>query len=153
MKEYGFTLKNARSRWYSAQTITDTDYVDDIALLANILIRAKSLLHCLVQAAGGFGLHLTSDKIEYMCFNQKGDVSTQNGGSLKLVNKFIYIWSSISSTENDINMQLVNAWTAIDILSIIWKSIGGARGVVVIVVGNGHSDTSSNPGRDWLHFT
>ena len=31
--------------------------------------------------------------------------------------------------------------------------IGGARGVMVIVVGNGHSDTSSNPGRDWLHFT
>ena len=30
---------------------------------------------------------------------------------------------------------------------------GGARGVVVIVVGNGHGDTSSKPGRDWLHFT
>ena len=30
---------------------------------------------------------------------------------------------------------------------------GGACGVVVIVVGNGHGDTSSNPGRDWLHFT
>ena len=30
---------------------------------------------------------------------------------------------------------------------------GGARGVVVIVVGNGHGDTNSNPGRDWLHFT
>ena len=26
--------------------------------------------------------------------------------------------------------------------------IGGARGVVVIVVGNGHGDTSSKPGRD-----
>ena len=26
--------------------------------------------------------------------------------------------------------------------------LGGARGVVVIVVGNGHGDTSSNPGRD-----
>ena len=26
--------------------------------------------------------------------------------------------------------------------------IGGARGVVVIVVGNGDGDTSSNPGRD-----
>ena len=25
---------------------------------------------------------------------------------------------------------------------------GGARGVVVIVVGNGHGDTSSNPDRD-----
>ena len=26
---------------------------------------------------------------------------------------------------------------------------GGARGIMVIVIGNGHSDTSSNPGRDW----
>ena len=30
---------------------------------------------------------------------------------------------------------------------------GGARSVMVIVVGNGHSNTSSNPGQDWLHFT
>ena len=30
---------------------------------------------------------------------------------------------------------------------------GGARGVIVIVVGNEHGYTSSNPGRDWLHFT
>ena len=30
---------------------------------------------------------------------------------------------------------------------------GGARRVMAIVVGNGHGDTSSNPGRDWLHFT
>ena len=28
----------------------------------------------------------------------------------------------------------------------------GAGGVMVIVAGNGHGDTSSNPGRDWLHF-
>ena len=26
--------------------------------------------------------------------------------------------------------------------------VGGARGVMVIVIGNGHGDTSSNPGRD-----
>ena len=32
-------------------------------------------------------------------------------------------------------------------------NIGDACGVMVIVVGNGHCDTSSNPGRDWLHFT
>ena len=29
----------------------------------------------------------------------------------------------------------------------------GARGVMVIVVGSGHGDTSSNPGRDWLQYT
>ena len=28
-----------------------------------------------------------------------------------------------------------------------------ARGVMVIVVGIGHGDASSNPGWDWLHFT
>ena len=31
-------------------------------------------------------------------------------------------------------------------------TFGGARGVMVTVVGHGHSNTSSNPGRDWLHF-
>ena len=36
-------------------------------------------------------------------------------------------------------------------LSII--SLIGTCGVIVIVVGNEHGDTSSNPGRDWLHFT
>ena len=28
--------------------------------------------------------------------------------------------------------------------------LGGARGVMVIVRGNGHDDTSSNPGRDCI---
>ena len=35
----------------------------------------------------------------------------------------------------------------------IMQKIGGARGIMVIIVGNGHGDTSSNPGRDWLYFT
>ena len=33
-------------------------------------------------------------------------------------------------------------------VTLLSAGIGGARGVVAIVVGNGHSDTSSNPGRD-----
>ena len=32
--------------------------------------------------------------------------------------------------------------------SYISNIYGGARDVIVIVVGNGHSNTSSNPGRD-----
>ena len=31
--------------------------------------------------------------------------------------------------------------------------LGGARGVMVIVVGNGNGSRSSKPGRDCLHFT
>ena len=33
------------------------------------------------------------------------------------------------------------------------SSLGGACGVIVIVIGNEHGDTSSNPGRNSLHFT
>ena len=61
-------------------------------------------------------------KTEYMCFNQTGDISTLDGRSLKLVDKFTYLGSSVSSTEWDIDTQLPKAWTVIDKLSIIWKS-------------------------------
>ena len=37
IKENGFTRKKTKSRRYPAETITDTDYADDIALLANTL--------------------------------------------------------------------------------------------------------------------
>ena len=57
-----------------------------------------------------------------MCFNQTGDISTQNGSSLKLVDKFTYLGSSVSSTETDIDTWLAKAWTAINRLSVIWKS-------------------------------
>ena len=54
--------------------------------------------------------------------HQRGNISTLKGGHLKQENKFTYLGSSVSSTENDINTQLANAWTAIDWLLVIWKS-------------------------------
>ena len=57
-----------------------------------------------------------------MCFNQTGDISTLNGSSLKLVDKFNYLDSSVSSTETDIDTWLSKAWTANNRLSVIWKS-------------------------------
>ena len=57
-----------------------------------------------------------------MCFNQRGDISTLKGGPLKLEDKFTYLGSSVSSTENDINMRLAKVWTVIDRASVIWKS-------------------------------
>ena len=56
-----------------------------------------------------------------MCYNQTGNISTLDGKSLKLVDKFTYLGSSILSTEKDIDTRLKKAWTAIDKLSIIWK--------------------------------
>ena len=57
-----------------------------------------------------------------MCYNHTGDITTLNGTPLKLVDKFTYQGSSVSSTEKDIDTRLTKAWTAIDRLSIIWKS-------------------------------
>ena len=57
-----------------------------------------------------------------MCFNQACDISTLDGTSLKLVDKFTYLGSSVSSTKKDIDTWITKAWTAIDKLLIIWKS-------------------------------
>ena len=43
-------------------------------------------------------------------------------GFLKLVDKFTFLGCSVSSTEKYIDTRLTKAWTAIDRLSIIWKS-------------------------------
>ena len=51
-----------------------------------------------------------------------GDISTLDGTPLKLVDKFTYLGSSVSSTEKDTDTQLTKSWTAIDRLLIIWKS-------------------------------
>ena len=65
-----------------------------------------------------FLLKVNADKTEYMCSNQKGDISTLNCGTLKLVKKFTYLGSSFSSTENNISTLLAKAWTAIDRLLV-----------------------------------
>ena len=114
------TLKS----WYAipAHKITDTDYTDDIVLLANTPTQAETLLHHLEQTAAGIDLHVNSDKMKYMCFNQRGDTSTLKGSFWKLVDKFTYQGSSVSSTKTNINMRLAMAWAAIDRLLVIWKS-------------------------------
>ena len=122
IKENGFELTKKRSRRYPTKTITDADYADDIAILANVPAQTETLPHSLKRAAAGISLHLNAHKTEYMCFNQTGDISSVNGSSLKLVDKLTYLGSSVSSTETDIDTRLTKAWTAINRLSVIWKS-------------------------------
>ena len=120
IKENSFELTKKRSRRYPTKTITDTNYANDIAILANAPTQAERLQHSLERAT--IGLHVNAHKTEYICFNQTGDISTLGSSSLKLVDKFTYQGSSVSSTEKDINTWLAKAWTAIDQLSVIWKS-------------------------------
>ena len=91
-------------------------------ILANTPNQAETLLHSLEPAVPGIGLHVNAHKTEYMCFNQTGDISTLDVTSLKMVDKFTYLGSSVSSTEKDTDTRLTKAWTAIDKLLIIWKT-------------------------------
>ena len=122
IRENGLELTKKRSRRYPAKIITDADYADDIAILANTLNQAETLLHSLERAAACIGLHVNAHITESMCYNQTGDISRLGGTSPKLVDKFTYLGSSVSSTEKDIDTRLTKAWTAIDRLSIIWRS-------------------------------
>ena len=122
IRENGFELTKKRSRRYTAKTITDADYADDIAILANTPNQAETLLYSLERVATGIGLHVNAHKTEYMCYNQTGDISTLDGTPLKLVHKFTYLGSRVSLTEKDIDTWLTKSWTAINRLSIIWKS-------------------------------
>ena len=69
IRENGFELTKTRSRRYPAKTITDTDYADDIVILANTPDQAETLLHSLERAAAGIGLYVNAHKTEYMCYN------------------------------------------------------------------------------------
>ena len=109
IRENGFMLIKKRNKSYPAKTISDADYADDIALLANTPNQAETLLHSLERAAAGIELHINAHKTEFMCFNKKGDISTLGGTSLRLVDKFTYLGSSVSSTEIDIDTRLTKA--------------------------------------------
>ena len=75
IKENGFKLTKKRSKRYPAKTITDADYADDIAILANTPNQAETLLHSLEQTATGISLHVNAHKTEFMCFNQTGNIA------------------------------------------------------------------------------
>ena len=66
MKENSLTpKKKTRSRQYPAETITDKDYADDLALLSNT--------------------NVSSEKTEFMRFKQDSAFSTLKDKPLKLV--------------------------------------------------------------------
>ena len=147
MKQNGFKLTKESSRRCPAQTITDVDNADDIALLANTPAQAQTLVHSMERAVADIGLHANAHKTEYMCFNQTGDISSVNSSSLNLVDKLTYLGSSVSSTETDINTRLVKAWTAIGRLSVIWKSNMTDKIKCIFFSSSGRVDTAV-----WMHY-
>ena len=109
VQENGFELTKKEAEDTPQKQLPMPTYADDIAILAITPNQAETLLHSLERAAAGIGLHVNAHKTEYICYNQTGDISTLGGTSLKLVDKFSYLGSSVSSTEKDIDTRLTKA--------------------------------------------
>ena len=117
IKENGFTPLKNRKRTLSCRTITYADYADDLKPLPITTEQAESQLHNQSKKQELLAFTWTQIKVK-MCFKREGDIYTQRGRPLKLVDKFTYLVNTISSTESNINIQLVKAWTDINRL---WK--------------------------------
>ena len=122
MKKITLYWKRQEADNTPVQTMTHTDYTDDIGFLANIATQA--MLHSLERQQVLYASMSFMDKTENMCFNQNQtrDITTLTGGSLKPVDKFMYLRSNDSSTENDAYTCLVKAWSNVDRVSVVWKS-------------------------------
>ena len=72
IRENGFELTKKRSRRYPATTITDADYADDIAILANTPDQTETLLHSLERAATSIGSMLMHTKRNICAIIKRG---------------------------------------------------------------------------------
>ena len=55
-----------------AEKLTDIDYADDLALTADTITNASTLLHLLENSARDVGLFVNASKTEFISFNQQG---------------------------------------------------------------------------------
>ena len=115
---------------YKLVSLPGNNFLDFVEILVNTKSKVESSrsstpdqgVNILIVAGYLTSTNVNAHKTEHMCYNLTGDISTLDGTALKLVDKFTYPGSSVSSTEKDIDTRLTKAWTAIDRLSIIWKS-------------------------------
>ena len=54
--------------------MTDTDYTDDLTLLANTPTQAKSQLDSVKQAEWGICINVIANKIDFVSFKQEGAI-------------------------------------------------------------------------------
>ncbi|CAM1310307.1 Uncharacterised protein r2_g2061 [Pycnogonum litorale] len=104
--------------------MTDVDYADDLAVLADVLKDATFLLHSIERTSKEIGFYLNADKTEFICLNQDASegMKSLNGDKIKQVEDFRYLGSYIATTAQDVNIRLGKAWGALNQLNKIWKS-------------------------------
>ena len=83
-EELGFCLKKCQSRGVGPEILTDLDFADDIALLAEQIHQAQNLLNNVEVQCGKIGLKINAKKTKSMVFNHQLPVTlhTLDGSEL-----------------------------------------------------------------------
>jgi hypothetical protein len=121
-KTKGLLVKPRASRRHPAEHVTDLDFADDLAIPANTVADAESLLHSLEEAAAYVGLYCNETKTEYTSSNPNPNMTSLAGATLKHVPDFRYLGSHIMKSEKDFLIRKALAWTACNKMEKIWKS-------------------------------
>ena len=118
----GLLLHPLKSIRHPAQYITDLDFADDLAIPANTVENAESLLHALEEAAAYVGLYCNASKTEFTSSASDPTIKTTEGIPLKHVPDFKYLGSHIMTSAKDFRIRKALAWNACNKLDKLWKS-------------------------------
>ena len=118
--ELGSTIKPCRNRRVKAEKISDTDFTDNIALIADTVKEAQMLMHEVERVAATVGLRMNEGKTKSITQNiENPDTKGKSLGNstIEHVEDFT---SRIRYSDNDIRKG--KAWGACHILQKLWNS-------------------------------
>ena len=123
-EELGFQLERRKSRRIPPITVTDLDFADDIALVAQEIEAAQEILLRVETEACKVGFHLNAKTTEVQSynFNTPMQIKCLSGTILKEVDNFKYLGEWTQSSEKDFLVRKALAWLACHKLKKIWTS-------------------------------
>ena len=125
LNDKGLEVEPRKSSRYPSKHVTDVDFADDLALMADSHSSAQALLSSLECAANSVGLYLNESKTEYVNINGNNPdpvIKSSSGKVLKCVEDFKYLGSFIMDSAKDFNTRKGMAWMACNRLDKIWRS-------------------------------
>ena len=102
-EKLGFKLDRRRSRRQHPTLITDADFSDKIALIAEDMNQAQELFTRVKIESGKVGLHLNANKTKIMHYNQVNlaPVLANDNSTIKAVDSFKYLGEWMHSSGKD----------------------------------------------------
>lgn len=122
-KEKGIKIKAPLRTRGKGLFLTDLDFADDLALVAETIQNLEDLLHSLETSASQVGLYCNEGKTEFISSSANTPILTSlQGVNIKSVKDFKYLGSYINNSESDFKTRKCLAWKACNKLNKIWNS-------------------------------